>query len=252
MRRGTRGPAPHANRLAMIGAALVMALAPVARALAQDAVPPAVASVRDLPLKEVRATVPGDVFAVFLTGDGGWTTLERGVTTPLIAAGVPVVGFSQLRYLLRKRSPDRVGADLGRIIAAYRAKWHRNSVVVIGYSRGAGIVPFAVARLPAAQRDAVKAVVLIGAEHTAGFHLGLRDLVGSGPWKDELPVMPELRQLGAATIVCFYGEAETDTLCPELAAPAITVRMPGGHHFDGRYGDIGNRIVQVVQAAAKP
>lgn len=232
--------------------ALTLALSPVARAGAQDSARVAVPSVSDLPLKEVRSTGTGDVFAIFLTGDGGWTSLERGVVAPLIAADVPVVGFSQLRYLLRKRTPDRVAADLGRIIAAYRAKWHRRAVVVIGYSRGAGIVPFAVHRLPATQRAAVTAVVLIGAEHTAGFHLGLRDLIFSGPFRDELPVMPELRQLGATTLVCFYGDREADTLCPELDAPAIMVKMPGGHHFSGRYGEIGTRIVDALAAAGKP
>ena len=238
-------------RAFLLAAGLLLALVPVKTPRAQGAAPPATLSVADLPLTEVLASGTGDVFAVFLTGDGGWTSLERGTVAPLIAAGVPVVGFSQLRYLLRRRTPDRVAADLGRIIEAYRAKWHRNSVVVIGYSRGAGIVPFAVNRLPAPAREAVTAVVLIGAEHTAGFHLGLRDLVTSAPGRDEVPVMPELRQFAGAALVCFYGVDERDTLCPELPPPAIGVMMSGGHHFDGQYEAIGERIVQVVASDSK-
>lgn len=234
-------------RLVLLAAAgLAMTFAPPARAQGLKRHIPF--GIAHLPLTEVPATGPGDVLAVFLTGDGGWTTLERGVSAELRGAGIPVVGFSQLWYLLHRRTPERVGEDLGRIIATYRARWHRGSVVVIGYSRGAGIVPFAVNRLPPAQRAAVKEVVLIGAEHTAGFKLGPRELFTSKPRADEVPVMPELSRLGSATLVCFYGRRESDTLCPELPAPAIAVMMPGAHHFSGRYGEIGRRIAETVES----
>ncbi len=240
------------RRIIIVAAGLLLALSPVAQARAQGVAHVDRVSLTGFSLKEVPATGPGDFFAVFLTGDGGWTTLEKSVSPPLTAAGIPVVGFSQLWYLLRKRSPDRAAADLGRVIATYRAKWHRNSVVVIGYSRGAGIVPFAVNRLPALQREAVKVVVLLGAEHTTGFQLGIRDLFTTARRPDEVAVMPELRQIHFATIVCVYGEFEGDTLCPELPPPAILVKMPGTHHFGGKYAEIGTRIVEIVGAARGP
>lgn len=92
-------------------------------------------------------------------------------------------------------------------------------------------------------------VVLLGAEHTAGFQLGIRDLFTRAPRPDEVAVMPELRQMGSATLVCFYGVLEADTLCPELASPVIAVKMPGAHHFGGQYAEIGTRIVEIVGAA---
>jgi type IV secretory pathway VirJ component len=63
--------------------------------------------------------------------------------------------------------------------------------------------------------------------------------------------MPELRKLGATSVLCFYGDEEADTLCPELGPPAVVVRMTGGHHLDGAYAEIGNRIVQHVTGAAR-
>ncbi len=231
---------PHTAR-ALLATLLAVAGASTARAQS--------AFVSDLPLNEVKSAGAGRVFAIFLTGDGGWVTLDERVSAELAAKGIPVVGFNQRTYLWSGKTPDQAAADLGRIITAYRALWRRDSVVVIGYSRGAGIAPFAVNRLPPALRGTVKAVVLIGAEHGAGFHFRMRDLLSSAPSADDVPVMPELRKLGGITIACFYGADEPDTLCPELAPPAVVIKMLGGHHMDGAYQEIGRRIVALALGA---
>lgn len=201
----------------------------------------------DLPLHEVPAGGTGHRFVVFLTGDGGWAPLDEGVTAELTAAGIPVVGFNQRVYLGKAKTPEEAGADLARIIAAYRTRWRRDTVLIIGYSRGAGIAPFAVNRLPPDLRRLVAGIVLIGSEHTAGFHFRLRDLFSSTPSPDDLPLMPELEKLGSIPLLCFYGADESDTICPELRAPAISVKMSGGHHLDGAYGEIGRRILKEMR-----
>ena len=204
------------------------------------------AQLDDLSLNELPVKGNGPTFAVFLTGDGGWQSLDIGVSKQLAARGIPVVGFDQRAYLWKRKTPEQAGADLARIITAYAAKWHCDSVVVIGYSRGAGIAPFAVNRLPAPLRAMVKSVVLIGAERGANFQFHIRDLIRSGPAADDVPVMPEMRKLGATPVVCFYGADEPDTLCTDLAPPAVVVKMSGGHHLDGAYEEIGKRIMETL------
>lgn len=223
-----------------------MVRASLVAALTAAAAQPAQAQLDDLSLTELPAKGGGSAIAVFLTGDGGWQSLDIGVSQQLVARGIPVVGFDQRAYLWKRKTPDQAGADLARIITTYAAKWHRDSVVVIGYSRGAGIAPFAVNRLPTHLRGAVKAVVLIGAERGANFQFHLRDMLRSGPGPDDVPVMPELRKLGATKIVCFHGADEKDTLCPDLAPPAVVVKMSGGHHLDGAYEEIGKRILESI------
>ena len=205
------------------------------------------ASLEDLPLTEVAASGGGHVFAIFLTGDGGWATLDQRVSAELAAAGIPVVGFNQRTYLWSGKTPDQATADVGRIIAAYRTKWQRDSIIMIGYSRGAGIAPFVVNRLPSAVRGTVKLLALIGTEPTAGFHFRLRDLVSTTPAPDDVPLMPQIKRLGSVPLVCFYGEGEKLTICPDLAPPAVVVRMSGGHHMDGAYEQIGKRILMMVK-----
>jgi len=225
-----------------VALATALVAIPGAAAIAQSPTP----SVADLPLTEVSAAGRGHLFVVFLSGDGGWVALDEGVSAQLSAHGMPVVGLNSRQYLWSGKTPAQAGSDLARIITAYGRKWGRDSVVVIGYSRGAGIAPFAVNRLPAAMRSTVRAVVLIGAEHGAGFHFRMRDLLSSSPNPDDVPVMPEIRALGATPVLCFYGEDEEDTLCRDLGPPHIVVKMSGGHHLDEQYGVIGQRILAAV------
>ena len=50
---------------------------------------------------------------------------------------------------------------------------------------------------------------------------------------------------------CFYGEDETDTMCPEVTKLAMTVvRTKGGHHFGGDYQVPGTRHPQRLAAPA--
>jgi len=210
-----------------------------------------VVSVSDLPLEEAPSKGASRLFAVFFTGDGNFAALDKGVAAELTDRGIPVVAFNQRSYLWSAKTPEQTGADLGRIVAWYRTKWHRDSVVVIGYSRGAGTAPFAVNRLPAELRGAVKAVALIGPERTAGFHFRMRDLISSAPAPDELPTMPEFKKLIGTPLLCFYGSEETRTPCPDLAPPFVSVRLVGGHYFENEYQMIGRRIADFVLGETK-
>jgi type IV secretory pathway VirJ component len=200
--------------------------------------------VADLPLIEVVAKQPSHTIAVFLSGDGGWAAIDKSIAGSLQKHGVSVVGINSLKYFWRTRTPDGTAADLARVIKHYRAAWNSDTVIAIGFSRGAGVMPFALNRLTDDQRSAVKLLVLVGAEHTAGFKFHPLDLFGMGSNKGEPPVMPEVDKLSGVPVICFYGEKESDTLCPELKDPHTAVKLTGGHHMDGNYAVIGDRIFQ--------
>jgi type IV secretory pathway VirJ component len=202
---------------------------------------------KDLPLIEVVAPKPSNTFAVFVSGDGGWAAMDKGISAALQKHGVSVAGINAAKYFWRTRSPDGAGADLGLMIRHFLDAWKAESVVVIGYSRGAGVVPFMVNRLPPELRGRVRLVVLIGAEHTAGFTFHVLDILNTGPGKNEPPVLPEIEKLGATPLLCFYGTDETDTLCPELKLPHTIVKLPGGHHLDGNYGALGEKIYEELR-----
>ena len=208
--------------------------------------------VADLPLVELPAVGTPRALAVILSGDGGWASLDREVGDALAAAGVGVVGVNSLAYFWTKRTPDGTAADVARIVRTYRARWRTGPVLLIGYSRGADVVPFLAHRLPADVRDTVALVAMLGPARTTDFEFHLTDWLG-GEDPTAMPVGPEVAALGTLRVLCVHGEDEDDSLCPTLD-PARVHRMtlPGGHHFGGDYGPIASRILAEAQLPPEP
>ncbi|HKE43860.1 MAG TPA: AcvB/VirJ family lysyl-phosphatidylglycerol hydrolase [Steroidobacteraceae bacterium] len=200
------------------------------------------ASLGDLPLIEVPATgTPGDSFAVILTGDGGWAGLDRGLATDLAARGIPVVGLSTLQYFWKSRTPEQTGADLDRVIRHYLDQWQKQRVLVIGYSMGAEVLPFALNRLSAdtASHVALAAALAPGTEAEFEFHL----TTWVGKHHAGLPLFPEVERL-KTPFVCVYAHDDTNTLCPRLDRERFRViELPGGHHFEGDYGRLAESLL---------
>lgn len=213
------------------------------------ALPPPPASLADLPLVEVPATGNGDVFAVLLSGDGGWAGLDKDVAAALAAQGISVVGLDSLRYFWTARTPDSLAADLDRVLRYYAATWHKSHAVLIGYSQGADVLPFAMNRLPAASRAVVERTVMMGLGENASFEFHFTNWLGAD---SGLPILPEVARLDAGSTLCLYGKDEGDSLCPKVPAGHVqAVQVAGGHHFSGAYDSLARRITAGLYTHAK-
>lgn len=200
------------------------------------------APVAGLPLIENPAAGGGRYFAVVLSGDGGWAGIDREVAGALVKDGVPVAGLDSLKYFWEPRTPERLGADLGRIISHYSAAWGRDRAVLVGYSRGADVLAFAANRLPPSEKGKVALLALLAPARKAEFEFHVADWLGGA--ERGTPVKPEAEAWRGSPLVCFYGRDEKDSLCPELD-PRRFVLAPfgGGHHFGGDYAGIAARIL---------
>jgi type IV secretory pathway VirJ component len=219
-------------------------------AVVRAALPPAApsseaAALADLPLVALPAAHHGSVMAVLYSGDGGWRDIDKQIGEVLAARGVPVVGVDSLRYFWRARTPEETARDLARIIDHYASAWGTPRVVLIGYSFGAGILPFAYNRLPDAQRRRVVQVSLLGVEHRTLFEFRVSGWLGGALGGDAPAVLPEVQRFPPRLLQCVYGEEEEDTLCrdPALVGAEI-IRTRGGHHFDGDYRALAERILR--------
>ena len=201
--------------------------------------------VAGLPLVELPAERQSHLMAVLLSGDGGWRDLDKTIAEKLQSLGVSVVGWDSIRYFWRKKSPEKTAADLAAIINSYGAKWHANKVALIGYSFGADILPFAYVRLPAALRQRVVMMALLGLESAADWEIRVFGWLGAPPSADATPVVPAIHGVPGALIQCFYGEEEKDSFCPALASRgAEVIRTKGKHHFDGDYIQLAQQILE--------
>jgi type IV secretory pathway VirJ component len=236
---------PHAGPQPL--AAAFHALAGANRS-SRIAAPPA--ALGDLPVVEVPAksgVPPADYFAIIMSGDGGWAGLDQEIAAALSAKGIPVVGWDSLRYYWTARTPESVAADTDRMIRYYLPRFGKKRVLLIGYSQGADVLPFAVNRLPEATRARVALAAILGMSEHALFEFHVSSWVSdssSGP-----ATLPEVNRMSGMPVLCIYGEDEHDSLCPQLDAQKIVVvKVKGGHHFDGNYAGLAQQIL----SAAKP
>jgi type IV secretory pathway VirJ component len=191
-------------------------------------------AVGDLPLSLTPAP-PGPLLAVLLTGDGGWAAGDKAMAQALAQRGVAVVGLNSARYVERARTPDEAASDLARIVDHFLGAWHRQRVVLIGYSRGADLVPFMVSRLPADLRDRIVLTALLGPGQWASFEFSVLDLARSHARPDTFPVQPEVAKLRGTPVLCLSGSKDRGAICRSLADAGLAraVEHAGGHRVSG-------------------
>lgn len=204
-------------------------------------------SVGDLPLSVAPAPA-GSLLAVLLTGDGGWAAGDKSLAAAFVRRNVAVVGLSSPVYLRRERTPDEAARDLTRILRHFLDAWHRERVILVGYSRGADIGPFMMSRLPADLRERVALVALLGPGEWASFRFTLFDLVRDHEVNNGLLVSAEVAKLRGTPVLCVSGSKDRGAICPALdqAGLARGVVRTGGHRVGGNEGPA---LVDAILAA---
>ena len=147
---------------------------------------------------------------------------------------------------------EAFAADLDKIIAYYRHSLNRPKVLLIGYSQGADVLPFALNRLPAATRNDLALVALLGLAESAQFEFHLTSWVGSSG--GGLPTRPEIARIQAVPtnppLLCVWGEEDEDSICGSLTGPRLSVlKLSGGHHFDGDYEALAMKVLPAIPPA---
>jgi type IV secretory pathway VirJ component len=165
------------------------------------------------------------------------------VAAALSARGIPVAGIDSLRYFWHARTPEGLADDIDRTLRYYAFQWQKKRALLIGYSQGADVMPFAVNRLPPATRSIVALTTLIGVSRTASFEFHVSHWIGTAD--DGVPTRPETDKLSANDALCVYGDDDAESLCPTIGAThARIVELRGGHHFGGDYHQLAELILE--------
>ena len=199
----------------------------------------------DLPVIEIPASdAKRDLFAIILSGDGGWVEIDKEIAGMLADEGISVVGFNSLRYFWKRRTPEEASADLDGIITRYGAEWKKTRVVVIGYSMGADVLPFIANRLPDTTIKRIDLFVFLGLSSAVDFQFHPSDWFGGSPATTARPVLPEIEKMKGRPMLYIYGKEEADNISASIDHKAVKViTFNGGHHFGGNYRMITDTIL---------
>lgn len=196
----------------------------------------------DLPLVELPAKGTSPYLAIIVSGDGGWRDIDQSIAGYLQAHGVAVVGLDALRYFWRQRSPAEVARAIERIMAHYEPSWHRDRVILVGFSFGADVLPATIDAMTQEARANLIEVSLLGLAPTAAFEIHMGGWLGLPP-PHPTDVKAAVLPLDKGKLQCIYGRKDRISLCgSSLLAGAEQVETQGGHHFKGDYDELA-RIV---------
>ncbi len=252
--RGSSALFPTAAAVLTLAAALAPVLASPTAAQKRPAasIP---GPVRSLPLVEVPALSDSSAIgttslAFVFSGDGNWAGADKEVAETLARAGIPVVGLKARSYLREEhRTPPGVADDVGEVLRTYLSRWGRDTLILVGYSRGADLMPFIVNRLGPDLRARIRLVALLDPQPNASFTFHFSDLVRDKRRAGDLPVVPEIERMKGLPVVCVYGTDEKNSACPLVPPGSIEVMERPGHHGMGGEGTlVGHMLLKRLRS----
>lgn len=185
-------------------------------------------------------------FAVIVSGDGLLTPLATGLAKRLSGMGVATSKTKAVRYFWARRSPRTMSIDLATVLRRRLRRHPGDRFILIGYSFGAGTLPFAVNRLPDHLKSRIVRVAILAAPAQADFEFYFRSWFHQSSAK-ALPSAPEIIALSQKTsLIYLKGVEDYDGPRDALAGvPTVqTVVLPGGHDFDDDF----DRLVDLIIA----
>jgi type IV secretory pathway VirJ component len=197
----------------------------------------------------VRVAAPAGTtgpLVLLLSGDGDWAAFVRGLAEAAAARGAPVLGLKSRTWLAEPRTPEQSAELLETAVRAQLAALNRHDLVIVGYSRGADLAPFAVNRWPEELRARVRAIVLVGLSEHASFEFHLEDLVRDVERPSDLPTRPEVERLAGIPLTCVRGTDEEGSFCA-FPVPGMHVLQHQGGHRAG--GDVAAMVLRELGLA---
>jgi type IV secretory pathway VirJ component len=188
---------------------------------------------KNMPVIESRSEGQQDYYVILFTGNGGWKPLVKAITQYLNSQDVSVVAINSYKYFRSEKKPEQIACDLEGIIDRYNIKWNMGKVVLLGYSMGAEVIPFAVNRLDKKYTDMLQDIVMIAPWQKATFKDKWIDHLIDIDKGFDINVEIDKMEYKNAFIICDDNKI---SLCHEQLDNKIDPEvLEGGHHFGGDY-----------------
>jgi len=202
----------------------------------------------DLPLMLHLSDKPR-AYLLFISGDGGWSSLDRTLAARLAREHVDTVGISALQYFWKEKPAPKTAADIKLILDLLRPQG--KPILLGGYSFGAEVAPFLVNRPEYAAGAAdppFLAVVIVSPGPFATWEVSPLDWFRHTEKPSPDKVKPQIESLALPTL-CVYGAEDRESACSGLlpSAARLVRALGGGHHFGGDYDVIADEVAAFVR-----
>ena len=199
----------------------------------------------NLPLLEFPVSGKSDFAVILFTGDGGWKPLVNSVTTYLNSKNIPVIALNIREYLHAEKKPEQIAKDLEMMIDTINKKWNISNIVLLGYSMGAEVLPFAAGAMKESYINKIKDLIMIAPGQNACFKIKLIFyIVDTDEGTD---IVAELKKHKVKKMYCICDDRRISLYKNNLEGIIDYTLIPGGHHFHKDYLRLGKTIGKRLQ-----
>jgi type IV secretory pathway VirJ component len=205
------------------------------------------ASLKMLPIIEVPAKTKNTDMPLMIiySGDGGWRGFIDKIAVEFSDHGIPVIGVDVLKYFWNESSPEKSAKDLTAILEYYMHNWHRNKVILAGYSFGADVIPFIYDKLPGDIQARVSLLDLMSPSGYADFTFHFTS------WLDEnssqnYKVATLLNTLEGPGIVMIFGKEENENFCEIKNKKTKIILVDGDHHYNYNQEEVVLPVMETI------
>lgn len=201
-------------------------------------------SVSDLPVIITKAKIDKeDKFVLFISGDGGWNSFSQKLVDSYAANGFNVITLNSFKYFWKKKTPHQAANDIAGLLNIYIKEWHKQKIVICGFSFGADVAPFIYTHLPETLKTKISLVQLISPSLFTDFEIHVMDMLGPGSAVRSMNIVSEV-DLMDVPVICYYGERETEKPLANIKkANFRNIILPGDHHYANSYPEIAKNAL---------
>jgi type IV secretory pathway VirJ component len=200
--------------------------------------------VADLPVIISKAkTDKEDKFVLFISGDGGWNSFSQKLVESYTSNGFNVIGLNSFKYFWKKKTPQETANDIAGLLNTYSSEWHKQKIIICGFSFGADVAPFIYTRLPQALKNKIILTQLISPSSSTDFEIHVMDMLGSNNAVRSMDIAAEVKLIDVP-VICYYGKQETEKALTTIKKPNFKlVILNGDHHYENSYSEIAKNAL---------
>ncbi len=200
----------------------------------------------ELPILSLKGRDELKPLIFYISGDGGWNKFSTSLVNGFNKAGYCVIGLNARSYFWSRKQPLQAATDISHAIGPFIKPWNIKSIVLIGYSFGADVVPFIENSFPANMAALVEHTILMSPSKKTDFEVHLLGMMGLASNKGK-NVAEEISKISKPVTLIFGSDENDFPLKPHVSSNIQTIKLLGGHHYDGNVEEVIRKIMERIK-----
>lgn len=196
----------------------------------------------DLLFQALKGSDPSKPLILYLSGDGGWNKFSTSFINTLNKQGYSIVALNSRSYFWKKKTPAKAAEEISVFLEKYLKTWKAASFILVGYSFGADVAPFIQSNFNPYILDNLKHTVLMSPSDKTDFEIHVLGMLGFSNSGESVP--NQINKLSKPVTIVMGTEEKDFSLNTISLKHYQTIRIEGGHHYDGHIDELVKKVTQ--------